>query len=304
MMLLELIIELINKPFIKYLAIFFTIILLLMLKILHDSKLREEDKKMMKKTDKTRIGKRFYIKRKGKSDVELNLYIRKDSNFYLPLIINLHGGAFIAGDADTLDTQSERLKLQFNSHIVSVNYKLIKLFEKGIDIEYQTEEVVDTIKYFYENYKEYKIDINNIFVMGYSAGGFLAMNAALKLINLGIKIKGQILCYAFIKDIIDKFNKLENKIKKDIPSTLFILADNDFISNGSLEYEKVLRENGINTEIKKYLKSKHGFIEENNPEYEKLNFKASKSPEQEIMARDAENYIRIWIKKITKNDVE
>ena len=117
MMLLDIIIELINKPFIKYLAIFFTIILLLILKILHDSKLREEDKKMMKKTDKTRIGKRFYIKRKGKSDVELNLYIRKDSNFYLPLIINLHGGAFIAGDADTLDTQSERLKLQFNSQV-------------------------------------------------------------------------------------------------------------------------------------------------------------------------------------------
>ena len=140
--------------------------------------------------------------------------------------------------------------------------------------------------------------------MGYSAGGFLAMNAVLKLINLGIKIKGQILCYAFIKDIIDKFNKLENKIKKDLPSTLFILADNDFISNGSLEYEKVLRENGINTEIKKYLKSKHGFIEENNPEYEKLNFKASKSPEQEIMAMDAENYIRIWIKKLTENNVE
>ena len=302
-MVFELIKEFLNKPLMKYFALFFSIILLLILKAFYDYKLREEDKKHMKKTDKTRIGKRFYIKRKGKSDVELNLYIRKDSNFYLPLIINLHGGAFIAGDADTLDTQSERLKLQFNSHIVSVNYKLIKLFEKGIDIEYQTEEVVDTIKYFYENYKEYKIDINNIFVIGYSAGGFLAMNAALKLINLGIKIKGQILCYAYIKDIIVKFNKLENKIKKNIPSALFILADNDFISNGSLDYEKVLRENGINTEIKKYLKSKHGFIEENNPEYEKLNFKESKSPEQEIMARDAENYIRIWIKKLTENNV-
>ena len=292
MMLFELIKELINLPFVKYLAFFFSIILLLILKILYDLKLREQDKKQMKKTDKTRIGKRFYIKRKGKEDVELNLYMRKDSNIDLPLIINIHGGAFIAGDADTLDTQSDRISRQFNSHIVNVNYKLIKLFEKGVvDVEYQTEEVVDTIKYFYENCKEYKIDINNIFVLGYSAGGFLAMNAALKLINLGIKIKGQILCYAFIKDIIDKFNKLDNNIKKNIPSALFILADNDFISNGSLDYEKILRENGINTEIKKYVNSKHGFIEENNPEYEKFNFKESKSPEQEIMARDAENFV-------------
>ena len=38
----------------------------------------------------------------------------------------------------------------------------------------------------------------------------------LKLINLGNTIKGQILCYALIIDIIDKFNKLDNKIKKNI----------------------------------------------------------------------------------------
>ena len=72
------------------------------------------------------------------------------------------------------------------------------------------------------------------------------------------------------------------------------------ISNGSLNFEKVLRENGNETEVKKYKNSFHGFIEENNPEYEKLNFKTSKSPEQEIMARDAENYIKIWVNKKIK----
>lgn len=128
------------------------------------------------------------------------------------------------------------------------------------------------------------------------------MNATLKLIKIGIKIKGQILCYGFIKDIIEKYNKLEDKFKKDIPSALFILADNDFISKGSLDYEKILRENENITEVKIYKNSIHGFIEENNPEYEKLNFKSSKSPKQEIMARDAENYIRIWINKIIEKD--
>ena len=128
------------------------------------------------------------------------------------------------------------------------------------------------------------------------------MSAALKLIKMGIKIKGQILCYAYIKDIVNKFNKLENK--NNFPSAIFILADNDFISKGSLDYEKVLRENGIHTEVKQYTKSKHGFIEENNQEYEKLNFKYSKSPEQEIMARDAENYIGMWINKETRKNSE
>ena len=301
-MVFQVINEILNIPFLKYFAIILTIFLLIYLKSIYDSKLREEDRKLMKKNDKTRIGKRFYINRKENSDIEMNLYIRSESNNYLPLLINLHGGAFIAGDADTLDTQSDRISKQFNIHVVTINYKLVRLFKKGIDTEYQTDEVVDTIKYFHENFEKYKININNIFILGYSAGGFLAMNATLKLIKIGIKIKGQILCYGFIKDIIEKYNKLEDKFKKDIPSALFILADNDFISKGSLDYEKILRENENITEVKIYKNSIHGFIEENNPEYEKLNFKSSKSPKQEIMARDAENYIRIWINKIIEKD--
>lgn len=42
--------------------------------------------------------------------------------------------------------------------------------------------------------------------------------------------------------------------------------------------------------------AKHGFIEENNPEYEKLHFHDSKSPDQEILARQAEDYIKNWLK--------
>ena len=90
-----------------------------------------------------------------------------------------------------------------------------------------------------------------------------------------------------------KNNKTNDKSKSKTSSRIIYPEKDIDIKSENLEYEKVLRENGINTEIKKYPKSKHGFIEENNPEYEKLNFKASKSPEQEIMARDAENYIRI-----------
>ena len=123
----------------------------------------------------------------------MNLYINKESNSeYLPVLINLHGGAFIAGDADNLDTQSDRISKTFNIHVININYKLVKLFKKGIDIDYQMNEVVDTIKYFYENFEKYKIDKNNIFIMGYSAGGFLAMDAKLNLIQMGIKIKGEI----------------------------------------------------------------------------------------------------------------
>ena len=113
-MVFQVINEILNIPFLKYFAIILTIFLLMYLKSIYDSKLREEDRKLMKKNDKTRIGKRFYINRKENSDIEMNLYIRSESNNYLPLLINIHGGAFIAGDADTLDTQSDRISKQFN----------------------------------------------------------------------------------------------------------------------------------------------------------------------------------------------
>ena len=278
---------------IKIICIIAIVLLILFFKIRKGLKLREEELKLMRKDDKDRIGQRYNIKREGKKDIEVNLYIRntKDNS---PLLINIHGGAFISGDADTLDTQSERISKQYNVHVVTVNYKLLS---RGINIDYQTEEIIDTIKFFYKNHSIYKVDLNNIFVLGYSAGGCLAMSAALKLIKMGIKIKGQILCYAYIRDIIEQFNKLENMYKKEIPSALFILADKDFISTGSLNYEKILKENGILTEVKYYKGAIHGFIEENNPEYEKLKFKASKSPEQEKMARDAEKHIGFWINK-------
>jgi len=278
---------------IKIICIIAILLLILFLKIRKGLKLREEELKLMKKDDKNRIGKRYNIKREGKKDIEINLYIRNTID-NSPLLINIHGGAFISGDADTLDTQSDRISNLYNVHVVTVNYKLLS---RGINIDYQIEEIIDTIKYFYKNHSIYKIDPNNIFVLGYSAGGCLAMNAALKLVKMGIKIKGQILCYAYIRDIIEQFNNLENIYKKDIPSALFILADKDFLSTASLNYEKLLRENGIKTEVKFYKGAIHGFIEENNPEYEKLKFKASKSPDQEKMARDAENHIGFWINK-------
>ena len=100
--------------------------------------------------------------------------MRKDSNFYLPQVINIHGGAFSGREANFLNIQSDKNSRQFNSHIIYITYKLSKLLEKRlVNIEYQTEEIVDTIKYFYENCKKYKIEINNNFVLVNSAGDFL-----------------------------------------------------------------------------------------------------------------------------------
>lgn len=210
----------------------------------------------MIKIDEELIGEYLYIKRENKEDVDVNIYI-KDSNDKLPLIINIHGGAFIAGDADTLDTQSDRISKDWNVNVVTVSYKLLS---DKYDKQYAIDEIKDTVKYFTENEEKYNIDTKNIFIIGYSAGGYYAMASTLQLL---------------------------------------VLVNKDPLSEGSLDYQKVLNDDGVKTEIKRYDNVKHGFIEENNPEYEKLNKKnkTSKSSEAEIIAREAEDYIKDWIDK-------
>lgn len=249
----------------------------------------------MVKSDEELLGEHFYVPRQGLDPVDVNIYLPKDGE-NLPVVFNLHGGAFIAGDADTLDSQSLRLSQDWSAMIVTVNYKLAV---DGITIEYGTQEVVDTVKYFLEHAEEYRIDPNKAVLLGYSAGGCHAAMAALALEKEGIDLAAQVLCYPFIGEVLDSFSALSQEQQANLPATLFMLADNDPISDGSLEYETVLREAGVGTDIKKYDGSIHGFLEENNPEYDTLPTRAaSKSPEQEIMARNAETYIGEWLAEV------
>ena len=249
----------------------------------------------MVKTDEELIGQHFYMQRDGSEDVDMNLYFIDDGETH-PLVVNLHGGAFIAGDADTLDTQSDRISHQWNVHVATVNYKLAS---GNYDIAYGTEEVVDTVKYMVTHADEYHVDPERIFILGYSAGGYHAMASTLKLKQEGISVAGQIICYGFIKEVNDTYLAQDEDFRKNMCPSLFILADNDPISEGSLNYQQSLEANGVETQVKKYDGAIHGFIEENNPEYEVLDA-MSKSSEQEIMARDAEQLIGEWIENVVE----
>ncbi len=285
------------KKLLKILGVILLLILVViggfLFKAARDIQIQEEDQKQMVKSDDELIGEHLFIDRDGLAPVDVNLYLQ-ETDEALPLVVNLHGGAFVAGDADALDTQSARISEEWHVHVVTVNYSLMK---DDITVQYATDEIKDAIRYFMEHSEEYHVDPTQIYTLGYSAGGYHAMTAALQLHKEGITIKGQILCYAFISDILDQFDKLTETEKVSLPPALFILAGGDPISEGSLDYEKALSENGVNTEVKVYKNVKHGFIEENNPEYDALHKKnrTSKSPEAEAVAREAEEYIKEWI---------
>lgn len=267
------------------------LIIILVVQVIISQRRQAEDQAMMVKSDEELIGTHMYIAREGEKEIDLNLYTLDDGEKH-PLVINIHGGAFIAGDADTLDTQSDRISKDWNVVVATVNYTLAK---NGYDKSYGAQEVVDTVKYFIGNADKFGIDPTKIIVMGYSAGGYHAMSSVLTLHEEGIDVYKQVLCYPFISETLKRYNAMPDELKSTVPPALFVICKGDPIGEGSLAYEEALRNSGVSTTVKTYDSAMHGFIEENNPEYEPLHSHASMSPEQEVMARDAENYIRDWI---------
>lgn len=288
------------KKFIKIIGIIFLIIVIfiaaLIVKVIIDQRSYAEDQQKMPKSEEDLIGERFEVPRNGKDSVSVNLYI-PESETKTPVIFNIHGGAFIGGHADTLDTQSDRISKSWNAAVVTVNYKLAK---DGISIEYGTEEIVDTVKYFMDHADEYNLDTDKFVVMGYSAGGYHALMTVLNLKKESINLAAQVLCYPYIKDAADVYATLSDEQQATLAPALFVLAGSDPLGDGSLPYEEQLRSSGIQTAVKRYENTTHGFLEENNPEYEKLKNKPSKSPEQEERAREAENDIYAWLREVRR----
>ena len=274
--------------------------LLLAVRIFVNLRQLAEDQAMMIKTDEELIGTHFYVPRDGKDDVDVNLYMLEDETVH-PVVFNIHGGAFIAGDADAMDTQSDRISKSWGVQVVSINYSLAV---NGVSIEDGTQEIVDTVLFFREHATEYHIASDQIYIMGYSAGGYHAMASVLKLKEINVDVAGQILCYSFLRDTLNRYEKMTAEQQSDLAPALFVIAEGDPIGEGSLQYEEALRSNSISTQILTYRGALHGFIEENNPEYETLHSKASKSPEQEQMARDAETKIGLWLTGIGSEGVK
>lgn len=250
-----------------------------------------EDQLRMEKSDEELLGTRLEVPRADKTPVRVNVYL-PESEGIVPVVFNLHGGAFVGGNADTLDTQSDRISKNWNVMVVTINYSLAK---DGVSIEDGTQEIVDVIRYFREHAEEYHADPERFCVLGYSAGGYHAMAAVLALKSDGIDVAAQVLCYPYLGDVLETYGTLSQAQKATVAPALFVLAGHDPIGEGSLPYEEALAENGVITSVKRWDEAMHGFLEENNPEYEPLNNKPSKSPEQEQMAREAEEFIGNWL---------
>ncbi|NLL91166.1 MAG: alpha/beta hydrolase [Ruminococcaceae bacterium] len=105
---------------------------------------------------------------------KLDIHYKSNSGLK-PVLVNIHGGGFIAGykESDSLfaDYLARRGFVVFN-----LNYRLAYPTFNVFD---QIEDISDAVKWIISNAEKYEGDINKMYIAGHSAGGVLAVAESL-----------------------------------------------------------------------------------------------------------------------------
>lgn len=112
-----------------------------------------------------------------------------------PVLFEMHGGGFVFGNAVKTDGFRQKICLDGDINVVGIDYR------KAPENRYPAalEDVLDVIRWFWNNAGQLSLDRDSFFVCGESAGGNLAAAAANRLTtDSSIRIQGQILHYPFL----------------------------------------------------------------------------------------------------------
>ena len=95
-------------------------------------------------------GQQFLVPRENAKPVMTYLYRPVSGGENLPVVFNVHGGAWVGGDALLLDTQSQEMADRLGALVVNINY--VKADVKPFP--YAQYEIRDTVRYFADHAKE------------------------------------------------------------------------------------------------------------------------------------------------------
>ncbi len=115
--------------------------------------------------------KTFVYKTVGQDSIRSDFYKIADDTSMCPVIVWIHGGAFIWGSRNSLPEEQLECYLHAGYAVLSIDYRLApetKLLEITGDIK-------DAITWVQSNSAQLEIDPRRIFVIGHSAGGYLAL---------------------------------------------------------------------------------------------------------------------------------
>ena len=262
------------------------------------------------------LGEQFMVPRKDKKPVEVIIYRpEKPVKLPMPVLFNVHGGAWIGGDASEMDTQCETWVKMLGAFVVNINYT--KADDKAFP--YMQNEVYDTVLYFAEHADEYDIDKARFSLIGYSAGGNICAGVSIMLRDAGFKLNTQVLCYPFLdfhmfdnggvegylddktaklameiyfRGGIDKYAPIfspaaaPSEILNGLAPCEIVACGLDPLNVHAVAYEKRLSEVDVPVSLKTYPQATHGFLEGNWPET-----KYAPDPEQKEYRDEAMKYI-------------
>ncbi|WP_370830044.1 prolyl oligopeptidase family serine peptidase [Clostridium sp.] len=217
------------------------------------------------------------FKKRDNIELTLDIYTNKEANEATPVIIYVFGNGWMYGDKvipSAIESIIDLLKDEGYA-VISTSYELM---DDEIILEEQISDVKDTIRWVYKNKDKYNFDVNNIGIIGPSAGAQLSMMAAFSqddefigdqsLKSYSSKVKYIIDLFGPARlskvnlsvgpeEVVEKFSnndieKLSKKfspieyVREDLPNTLIIhsLKDNIVPYETSVElYETALKYN-------------------------------------------------------------
>lgn len=255
--------------------------------------------------------------------VDCILHVPTQKKTKLPLFIELHGGAWVAGDSALVDSLCEKICKETPCVAVNLNYKKLDVHP----FPYPMEEVLRVIEFFTKNSEIYNIDTGKIVICGQSAGAHIAAGAAVLAKQRSIKIAKQILCYPFLDftgKLINPLSDENNPEMKAIHELFFGETDvhEPFISPATADvkdiagvapaviigcgldvllphavgYRDKLLQAGVDVIYREFDKAMHGFLEVNREDFILPN--EAKSDEQKALCEECENFIIEEIKKL------
>jgi len=98
----------------------------------------------------------------------LDLYIPKSGQGH-PVVIYIHGGAWVSGDKSNIDYKPEAFTSQ-GYIFISINYRLSPDVQHPLHVQ----DIAKAIAWVYNNCADYGGDNSNIWLIGHSAGAHLA----------------------------------------------------------------------------------------------------------------------------------
>lgn len=239
----------------------------------------------------SKIRKNYEIVTTNTGSVSIVRFTHLEPKEKRPVIINFHGGGFIKGRSIKEDVFCSEIAQILGCEVIDVDYKLAPEHRFPTAVN----EVEDIVEWVFQNAESMGLDKSKIMLCGQSAGGNLAISAALNRIRnkdimpvamcigwapLDLKTDpGDKICpeddlpverarlyNEFYCSLEDTSNPLVSPVLADskelaqLPKTLFIVPKQDRLAQENIEFARKLQCLHVENELHIFHESKHGFM--------------------------------------------